>query len=174
MDEDEIENNNRDDEKTFREFYERIGYLVTAFAHLEIELINGLGLLINDGNLKIGEIIAGKLSFASTVDLFEELALYALTDKKALRELHALVKKLRSLGTLRNEIVHASLMQIYSASDDWKHLEGRFVRQRVRQRCRRKVSGAIQSDPSALLDQAEHLISTLFDELALFTQEYLC
>jgi hypothetical protein len=174
MDEDEIENNSLDDKKTFRGFYERIGYLVTAFAGLEIELINGLGLLINDGNLQIGEIVAGKLSFAATVDLFEELALYSLTDQKAQRELDALVKKLRCLGTLRNQIVHADLLQICETSDDSKHLEGLFVRQHVRQRSRRKVLGAVQSDPSALLDQAEHLISTLFDELALFTQEYLC
>jgi hypothetical protein len=148
----------------FAELHAHIGSICTSFAHLELELINAIGLLLDDVELIVGELVCDKLSYSQTVDLFERLAKYRLRQKLP-DELADLVSNLRRAAVLRNEVIHSS----WSCSLDERPM---LSQERVRRKhtVRQQEIGTIPFDK--LLEIA-NFIDDLFMELQTFETEYL-
>lgn len=60
------------------ELFKNIGIMSSEFAFLESELINAVGLLIDDNYLTVGHIITDSLTFSRTVDIFQKLGKFRL------------------------------------------------------------------------------------------------
>jgi hypothetical protein len=148
----------------FAELHAHIGSICSGFAHVELELINAVGLLLDDGDLTVGELVADKLSYTQTVDLFERLANYRLREHLP-DELPRLVSNLRKAATLRNDVVHSS----WSCSLDEKPT---LYQERVRRKhtARRNGMGTIPLDQFQEIDK---FIDDVFIELQTFETEHL-
>ncbi len=148
----------------FAELHTHIGSICAGFADVEMELINAIGLLVDDGDLDVGEIVADRLSYSQTVDLFERLAKHRLR-KDTPRELPRLVADLRKAAALRNDVIHSS----WSCSLDEKPT---LYQERVRRKHTRHQQSAM-TIPLAQFPKIGKFIHDLFMALQDFETEYL-
>ena len=136
-----------------KQLYEQVGTFATLFAGLEGELVNGLGLLLDDNDPTVGYIIAKNMTYSRTIDLFQELSKHRLKDKKPLEELAPLIRRLRDIGEKRNDIIHSAWLS--PLGDNSKFLQ---------QKARRSGGGAFEVDPFPKLSESTELASAVFDE----------
>jgi hypothetical protein len=143
--------------------YQQVGTLATLFTGLEEELVNALGLLLDDNDPTVGDIVAKNLTYSRTVELFQELAKHRLKAQKAQEQLTPLIRRLRDVGERRNTIIHSAWSQSLGENSTVFHQE-----------TRRRKGVAFQGDPFPMVSEATELANAVFDELVAFEKEYLC
>lgn len=106
-----------------------IGSMAHSFARVEAQIVDCLAILINPGNLKIGELISDRLSLNQAMELVSVL-LASRDNKASVKAFSSLCKDIRKAAATRNDVMHSS-WSTPSAGDD---TEWEIIQERARKR----------------------------------------
>lgn len=163
-------------ELTFDALNCAIGEMICAFGQLEAEVGNSLALVCDEHDHEIGTIIADKLQFRDSVNIFGQIAAHRLQGKReALAALKKLCKELDGLAEVRNNVVHSQWWGGTNVSAA-EYLSGKpaalayFHQKPVRRR--KSLGERRHSDLTEFRKQVNHIAHTC-SALTTFSKEYL-
>ena len=106
-------------EEQHGEVVKHIGSISVSFARIESYLISVLASLMEFSDRQCGEIIVDKLTYSSTVDLFDRIATHSLQDSPLAGRISPLVTDLTKVGTERNRIIHSCPVMLPEEEDEF-------------------------------------------------------
>lgn len=144
-----------------------IGWMADSFARVEARMVDCLALLVNPGNLRVGEVISDRLSLNQTVELVG--ALLASQGIEAGRHaFSSLSKDIKKAATIRNEVMHSS-WATPSASDD---TEWEIIQERARKR-HQLPGGHVLEDLLAEMEKATFFIQEVEMKILAFHRNHI-